>query len=61
MPQATGDPMAFHRGPHRLGNDQADVGRAGINDLVAVPSPEMDDQIGLRRAQPVPHRRVKLG
>lgn len=51
--------MPFHRRAHGFADDQPDVRRARL--IMVVVSPKVDDEIGLRRPHPVPHRRVELG
>ena len=58
VPQPTRDPMAIHRRTDGLADDQPHVRSAGLIGIVR--PPDMNDDIGLRRANPVLHRRVKL-
>ena len=58
MPQPTRHPVAFHGRTHGLADDQSDAGTRCR--VTAVRAPDMDDDVGLRRAKPVLHCRVKL-
>jgi hypothetical protein len=58
MPQPTRDPMAFDGRPHRLADDQSDARALALVTIAAAPN--VNDDIGLRGAHPVPHGRVEL-
>jgi hypothetical protein len=58
MPQAAGYSVALNRRPHRLPDHQPDSWRRGIAHAVA--PTKVHDDIRLRRANPVLHRRVKV-
>jgi hypothetical protein len=58
MPQAAGDSVAFHSRPHRLADHQPDSWRRSF--AHAATPPKVNNDIRLRRANPVLHRRVKV-
>lgn len=58
MTQPTRDPMALNSRADRFGHDQTDPRTLAITTFRP---PHVDDQVGLHRAHPVFHRRVKLG
>lgn len=58
MPQAARDPVTFHGRPDGLADNQSDVWCRRV--VAAGGSSEVHDDVGLRHADPVLHRRVKL-
>jgi hypothetical protein len=58
MTQPTRDAMAFDGRTHRLADDQSEARTRAA--FMATPPPDVDNDVGLRRAHPVLHRGVKL-
>ena len=58
MAQPTGDPMTLDGRTHRFGDDQPNA--RTVARLVVAPPPDVNDDVGLHRAQPVFHRRVEF-
>jgi hypothetical protein len=58
MPQPPRDPMAFDGRPHRLSDDQSNA--RAITLVGVTPAADVNDDIRLHRAYPVPHGRIEL-
>lgn len=58
MSQTTSHAVAVDSRTHGLADDQPDMGRR--RRITIAPAPNVNDDVGLCRADPVLHRRVKL-